>query len=517
MSNQADELRELLKSVSPRNNNNQNHHQKRQNQKRQIELLNLHNATHQGIDSLMTHVNDLKRELAKVKFMQSATMDSQSMTNSTLLNMKDAMDYHIKISEYTSEQIVKLTDITKNGLNSLMKNGLSVRNKCLPPNTPQEYMSCLKDLIIILISVYYFIGYVYFQVCYTIMKVTHTSLNKLYFLNIILIPLIETALLLIMFWFGTVMGQVGSLNIVHRQTIGAFAIGIVRIICHKTSYLLKSSIIYISDDLISVYSKSGLQSDAQVVKDFAVSHMPRIEMLENLNSLSKYTLLPNSTHIYHSYGIASAVNTSTVLFNQAGQVVSESTKPMLSKAGENFDVVSQILKENGNGVLTKASSIIGSGISSAMSYLSSQVESVPALTGGSHCKNRRSLSRSSKNLTNKLITKGRTKGGTKRRTNKKHPTNDWNEINQYLARESIQDSARLLIVLLSTILDLSKMYTSLSDEGRKKMDELIVKKYSNMFSLKELYGFDCLAPLHSSLQKGFFEVYDKPDNISFLM
>jgi hypothetical protein len=190
---------------------------------------------------------------------------------------------------------------------------------------------------------------------------------------------------------------------------------------------------------------------------------------------------------------------------------------MLSKAGENFDVVSQILKENGNGVLTKASSIIGSGISSAMSYLSSQVECVPALTGGSHCKNRRSLSRSSKNLTNKLITKGRTKGGTKRRTNKKHPTNDWNEINQYLARESIQDSARLLIVLLSTILDLSKMYTSLSDEGRKKMDELIVKKYSNMFSLKELYGFDCLAPLHSSLQKGFFEVYDKPDNISFLM
>jgi hypothetical protein len=502
MSNQADELRELLKSVSPQNNNNQNHHQRRQ-----IQLLNRHNATHQGIDSLMTLVNDLRGELAEVRIMQSATMDSQSMTNSTLLNMKEAMDYHINISEYTSDQIVKLTDITKNGLNSLMKNGLSVRNKCLPPKTPSEYMSCLKDLIIILISVYYFIGYVYFQVCSTIMKVTHTSLNKLYFLNIILIPLIETALLLIMFWFGTLMGQVGSINMVHRQTIGAFAISIVRIICHKTSYLLKSSIIYISDDLIGVYSKSGLQSDAQVVKDFAVSHMPRIEMLENLNSLSKYTLLPNSTHIYHSSGLASAVNTSTVLFNRAGQVVSEST--MLSKAGEHFDVVSQIVKENGNGALTKASSIIGSGISSAMSYFSSQVESAPALTGGSHSRTRRSLPRSSKNRTDK--------SRTKRRTNKKHRTNDWNEINQYLARESIQDSARLLIVLLSTILDLSKMYTSLSDEGRQKMDELIVKKYSNMFSLKELYGFDCLAPLQSSLQKGFFEVYDKPDNISFLM
>jgi len=499
MSNQADELRELLKNVSQRNNNNQNLHQKRQNQKRQNQkrqnqLLIQHNTTHQGIYSLMTHVNDLKHELAEVKFMQS-------MTNSTLLNMKDAMDYHIKISEYTSQQIEKLTDITKNGLNSLMNNGLSVRKKCLPPNTPQKYMNCLKDLIIILISVYYFIGYVYFQVCSTIMKVTHTSLNKLYFLNIILIPLIETALLLIMFWFGTVMGQVGSLNIVHRQTIGAFAIGIVRIICHKTCYLLKSSIIYISDDLISVYSKSGLESDAQVVKDFAVSHMPRIEMLENLNSLSKYTLLPNSTHIYHSSGLASAVNTSTVLFNRAGQVVSESTKPMLSKAGENFDVVSQILKENGNEALTKASSIIGSGISSAMSYLSSQVESAPALTGGSHSTTRRRSPNSRLN----------------RKTIKNRSTNDWNEINQYLARESIQDSARLLIVLISTILDLSKMYTSLSDEGRQKMDELIVKKYSNMFSLKELYGFDCLAPLHSSLQKGFFEVYDKPDNISFLM
>ena len=200
-------------------------------------------------------------------------------------------------------------------------------------------------------------------------------------------------------------------------------------------------------------------------------------------------------------GLASAVNTSTVLFNRAGQVVSESTKPMLSKAGENFDVVSQILKENGNEALTKASSIIGSGISSAMSYLSSQVESAPALTGGSHSTTRRRSPNSRLN----------------RKTIKNRSTNDWNEINQYLARESIQDSARLLIVLISTILDLSKMYTSLSDEGRQKMDELIVKKYSNMFSLKELYGFDCLAPLHSSLQKGFFEVYDKPDNISFLM
>lgn len=508
MSNHGDEIRELLQSVSPQNNNNQN----RPHQRRQVQLLNRHNATHQGIDSLMTLVNDLRGEIAEVKNMQSSTMDSQSMTNSTLLTMKEALDYHISISEYTSDQIVKLTDITKNGLNSLMENGLSVRNKCLPPKTTYEYMSCLKDLIVILMSVYYFIGYVYFQFCSTIMKVTHTSLNKLPVIKLILIPLVETALLLIMFWIGTVMGQVGSLNLIHRQAIGAFAIGIVRIICHKSCFFLKNSIIYISDDLIGIYSKSGLQSDAQVVKDFAVNHMPRIEMLENLNSLSKYTSLPNGTHIYHSSGLASAVNTSTILFNQAGQVVSESTKPMLSKAGEHFDVASQIVKENGKEALTKASSVIGHGISSAMSYLSSQMESAPALTGGSHSRTRRSLPRSSSNNRN-----DRPRSRSKRRTIKKHRTNDWNEINQYLARESIQDSARLLIVLLSTILDLSKMYTSLSDEGRQKMDELIVKKYSNMFSLKELYGFDCLAPLHSSLQKGFFGVYDKPDNISFLM
>lgn len=505
MSSQGDELQELLKGVSRQNNNNQN----RPQQQRQLQLLNRHNTTHEGIQNLMGLVEKLSGEIAEVKNKQLEAMDTQSMTNSTLLNMKEAIDYHINISEYTSDQIVKLTDITKNGLNSLMTNGLSVRNKCLPPKTKYEYMSCLKDLVVILISVYYFIAYVYFQVCSTIMKVTHTTLNKIPVVKFILIPLIETALLLIMFWIGTVIGQVGTLNIVHRQSIGAFAISIVRIICYKSSHLLKSSIIYISDDLIGMFSESGLQSDAQIVKEFAVSHMPRIEMLENLNNLAKYTSLPNGTHIYHSSGIASAVNTSAVLFNQAGQVVSENAKPMLSKAGEHLDIASQIVKENGKEALSKASDVIGRGISSAMSYLSSQIENIPALTGGSHNKTRRTLQRLSK-------TKNST-NASRRRTIKRYNRNEWNNVNQYLARESIQDSSRVLIVLLSTILDISKMYTSLSDEGRQLMDEIIVKKYSNMFNLEELYGFECLAPLHSSLQESFFEVYDNPDNFSFLM
>jgi hypothetical protein len=492
------ELTELLQTTSI-NSVPQTRQDNREN------MIQRHSATHQGIDNLITLVQELKSELNDVRNMQSSALDQHSMTHSTLENMTETLDYHVNISDYTSAKIEHLTNITKNGLTSLMENGLSVRRNCLPPKTKSDYLGCLKDLMIILISVYYFVGYVYFQICSTIMKITHTTITKIPFISFMIAPLIELALLLILFWIGTILGQVGTLNFVHRQTIGAFAIEVIRILCFKASYLLKNCIIYISDDLIGMYKSSGLEGDVQCVQEFTSTHMPRIELLDQLHSLSKYTVLPNGTHIYQSSGLASALNSSSVLFNHAGEVVSKTTQPFLSKAGEHIDIAGKILKENGKDVLTSASSVVGNGISQAMSFLSSQAENIKLSTGGS-----KSSSPSSKRRTSKSLL-----SSSKRRTIKKKSQSEWNHINQHLSTISIQDSSTVLIVLLSTLLDLSKMYSKLSDEGRQIMNDLIMKKYKSLFDLKEIYGFKCLTPHQGSLKENFFEVYKK--DISFLM
>lgn len=519
MANKGNQLHELLGYSSKRNNGNGSQ------DRRQIELLNRHSATIHGVNQLLELVSKLTSEIEEINKRQSASVEQQSMTNRVLTSMEESLAHH---SERTSAHMEMIADLTKNGLSKLMNNGLSVRNKCLPPRSTYEYMNCLKDFIVILMSVYYFIGYIYFKVCSLVLHVTKSVISRIPFLHYVLIPLVEMALLLIMFWIGTVMGQLGTFNMIHRETIGALAIKVVKIICYKSAHLLKSSIIYISDDLVSVYEKAGLYDDVQLVKNFAFNHLPRIEMLENLKALTNYTILPNSSQLYHSSGLASTFSSSSILFKQAGQIVSKSATPILSKTNKHLNIAEQIFKENGKEALESASSIIENGISNAMAFLSSQLGSASntatALTGGSVNVSLKSVSPHSKRPKSKSTTSNSTYHNrktyrkiTSNNNTRKRNKEEWNEVNQYLAKESIQDSANILIVLLSTILDLSKLYSSLSDEGRDILNVLIDKKYKNTFSLDEIYRFQCLGHLQGYFKTKFFSVYDKIENVSFIM